>query len=93
MDNAAVARQVQPGMKVRGREYLRMIYGHDYLHPQRQERLKRRNLQHKQSSALREYALGIESLERLAAGEPLHRIHVPVFGVLALESEPMDPRL
>lgn len=93
MENAAVDRQVQPGMKVRGREYLRMIYGHDYLHPQRQEQLKRRNLQHKQSSALREYALGIESLERLAAGEPLHRIHVPVFGVLALESEPMDPRL
>lgn len=93
MENAETSRQVQPGMKVRGREYLRMIYGHDYLHPQRQERLKRRNLQHKQSSALREYALGIESLERLAAGEPLHRIHVPVFGVLALESEPMDPRL
>lgn len=93
MENAETSRQVQPGMKVRGREYLRMIYGHDYLQPQRQERLKQRNLQHKQSSALREYALGIESLERLAAGEPLHRIHVPVFGVLALESEPMNPRL
>ncbi|MDO5029330.1 MAG: polynucleotide kinase-phosphatase [Corynebacterium sp.] len=93
MENAGVSRHAQPGMKVRGRDYLRMIYGHDYLHPQRLERLKQRNLQHKQSSALREYALGIEALERLAAGEPLHRIHVPVFGVLALESEPMNPRL
>jgi len=31
--------------------------------------------------------------ERFTAGEPLYRVHRCVFGVLALESEPVDPRL
>lgn len=83
----------QPGLKVRGREYLRIIYGPEYTEPQNLSRLKDRNLGHKRSLALREYALGLESLERLAADEPLWRIHEPVFAVLALESEPVDPRL
>ena len=39
------------------------------------------------------FALGIEALERFVAGEPLYRVHECVFGVLALESEPVDPRL
>jgi hypothetical protein len=84
---------VQPGLKVRGREYLRIIYGPDYTVPHHLERLRERNLGHKRSLALREYALGLESLERLARGEPLWRVHEPVFAVLALESEPVDPRL
>jgi protein phosphatase len=83
----------QPGVKVRGREYLRIIYGPDYTDPESLQRLRDRNLGHKRSLALREYALGLESLERLARGEPLWRVHEPVFGVLALESEPVDPRL
>jgi protein phosphatase len=84
---------VQPGLKVRGREYLRIIYGPDYTEPQNLTRLRDRNLSHKRSLAVREYALGLESLERVARGEPLWRIHEPVFAVLALESEPVDPRL
>lgn len=84
---------VQPGLKVRGREYLRLIYGPDYTRPAHLERLKDRGLGHKRSLALREYALGLESLERLARSEPLWRVHEPVFAVLALESEPVDPRL
>jgi len=84
---------VQPGLKVRGREYLRLIYGPDYTEPGNIDRLRQRNLGHKRSLALREYALGLESLRRAAAGEPLWRVHEPVFGVLALESEPVDPRL
>jgi protein phosphatase len=84
---------VQPGLKVRGREYLRIIYGPDYTELQHLARLRDRNLNHKRSLALREYALGLESLERLAREEPLWRIHEPVFAVLALESEPVDPRL
>ena len=84
---------VQPGLKVRGREYLRIIYGPDYTRPQNLRRLKDRNLGHKRSLAGREYALGLESLERLARGEPLWRVHEPVFAVLAMESEPVDPRL
>lgn len=84
---------VQPGVKVRGSEYLRIIYGPDYLEPANLDRLRDRNLGHKRSLALREYALGLEALERLARSEPLWRIHEPVFGVLALESEPVDPRL
>jgi protein phosphatase len=83
----------QPGVKVRGREYLRIIYGPDYTDPPNLVRLRDRNLGHKRSMALREYALGLESLERVARGEPLWRIHEAVFAVLAMESEPVDPRL
>jgi protein phosphatase len=84
---------VQPGLKVRGREYLRLIYGPDYTEPQHLERLRERSLGRKRGLALREYALGVEGLERLAHGEPLWRVHECVFAVLALESEPVDPRL
>lgn len=84
---------VQPGIKVRGREYLRIIYGPDYLKPENLRRLKDRSVTHKRSMALREYALGVEALERFVAREPLWRVHQAVFGVLAMESEPVDPRL
>jgi protein phosphatase len=84
---------VQPGLKVRGREYLRIIYGPDYTEPVNLERLRPRGLGHKRSLALREYALGLEALDRVARGEPLWRVHQCVFAVLALESEPVDPRL
>ncbi len=84
---------VQPGLKVRGREYLRLIYGPDYLRPDNLARLRERNLQPKRSLALREYALGLEALDRYVAGEPLWRVHEAVFAILALESEPVDPRL
>ena len=83
----------QPGIKVRGREYLRIIYGPDYTEPANLARLRDRHLGRKRSLALREYALGLEALERGARGDPLWRIHEAVFGVLALESEPVDPRL
>jgi protein phosphatase len=83
----------QPGVKVRGREYLRIIYGPDYTEPANLQRLRDRNLGHKRSLASREYALGIEALERAVRQEPLWRVHEPVFAVLALESEPVDPRL
>jgi len=84
---------VQPGLKVRGREYLRIIYGPDYTEPANLDRLRQRGLGHKRSLALREYALGLEALDRVARGEPLWRVHECVFAVLALESEPVDPRL
>ncbi|MGW5540649.1 polynucleotide kinase-phosphatase [Streptomyces sp. NPDC003998] len=86
-------RLVQPGVKCRGREYLRIIYGPEYTRPDNLARLRQRFLNHKRSLALREYALGLEALDRLADGEPLWRVHEAVFGVLALESEPVDPRL
>ncbi len=84
---------VQPAVKCRGREYLRIIYGPDYTEPENLERLRRRGLSGKRSLALREFALGVESLERFVRGEPLWRVHQAVFAVLALESEPVDPRL
>ena len=86
-------RIVQPGVKCRGPEYLRIIYGPEYLEPRNLTRLRRRFLGRKQSLALREYALGLEALERFVAREPLYRVHEVVFAVLALESEPVDPRL
>ena len=82
-----------PGIKVRGREYLRIIYGPDYTVDANLARLRDRSVNHKRSMALREYALGLEALDRVARGEPLWRIHQAVFAVLALESEPVDPRL
>lgn len=82
---------IQPGLKVRGREYLRIIYGPDYT--ESLETLRNRGLGRKRSLALREHTLGLEALARLADGEPLWRVHEPVFAVLALESEPVDPRL
>jgi protein phosphatase len=84
---------VQPAIKCRGPEYLRIIYGPEYSRPEHLERLRERGLSTKRSMALREFALGIESLERFVRGEPLRRVHECVFGVLALESEPVDPRL
>lgn len=83
----------QPGIKVRGTEYLRIIYGPDYLEPENLHRLRDRDVGHKRSMALREYALGVEAVERFVADEPLWRVHQAVFGVLAMESEPVDPRL
>ncbi len=84
---------VQPGIKCRSREYLRIIYGPEYTEPKNLTRLRQRGLSHKRSLAVREFALGIEGLERLVANEPLYRVHECAFGVLALESEPVDPRL
>jgi len=84
---------VQPAIKCRGREYLRIIYGPEYTAPENLERLRSRGLSAKRSLAMREFALGLEALERFVRGEPLRRVHECVFGVLALESEPVDPRL
>ncbi|MET7288471.1 polynucleotide kinase-phosphatase [Streptomyces sp. NPDC005573] len=86
-------RLVQPGIKCRGREYLRIVYGPEYTRPENLAKLRQRFLNHKRSLAVREYALGLEALDRLAEGEPLWRVHEAVFAVLALESEPVDPRL
>ncbi len=84
---------LQPALKVRGREYLRIIYGPEYDAPEHLERLRARGLTGKRNLALREFALGHEALRRFVAGEPLRRVHECVFAVLALESEPIDPRL
>jgi protein phosphatase len=84
---------VQPAVKCRGREYLRIIYGPDYAADENVVRLRNRGLGHKRSLALAEFALGIEGLERFVRREPLRKVHECIFGVLALESEPVDPRL
>lgn len=84
---------LQPAVKCRGKEYLRIIYGPEYCKPENLTRLKKRGLAKKRSLALQEFALGIEALERFVRKEPLRRIHESAFGVLAMESEPTDPRL
>jgi len=84
---------VQPALKCRGREYLRIIYGPEYTAPEHLDRLRQRGLSLKRTLALREFALGIEGLERFARYEPLRRTHECVLAVLALESQPVDPRL
>ncbi|WP_422631925.1 polynucleotide kinase-phosphatase [Pseudokineococcus basanitobsidens] len=84
---------VQPALKVRGPEYLRLVYGPDYRAPENLRRLRDRDLGRKRSLALREHALGVEALQRLVDAEPLWRVHEAVVAVLALESDPVDPRL
>ena len=84
---------LQPALKCRGPEYLRIIYGPDYRLPGNLERLKERGVKAKRNLALREFALGVEGLERFVAHAPLREVHQCVFGVLALESEAVDPRL
>ncbi len=84
---------LQPAVKCRGREYLRIIYGPEYLFGENLQRLKKRSLARKRSLALREFSLGMESLERFVSKMPLYKVHECVFGVLAFESEPVDPRL
>ena len=84
---------LQPAIKCRGREYLRIIYGPEYDLPHHLERLRHRGLSAKRSLAIREFCLGVEALTRFVNREPLRRVHECVFGVLALESEPVDPRL
>ncbi|RMI31854.1 polynucleotide kinase-phosphatase [Nocardia stercoris] len=93
LSHRAAGKLVQPGIKCRGREYLRIIYGPDYTAPEHLERLRDRGLHRKRTLALREHGLGLAALDAVAAGEPLWRIHELVFAVLALESEPTDPRL
>lgn len=84
---------VQPAVKCRGREYLRIIYGPEYRTPEHMARLKQRSLSRKRNLALKEFALGLEALERFVAKEPLYRVHECVFAVLALESEAVDAAL
>ena len=84
---------VQPAIKCRGAEYLRIIYGPEYMLPENLDRLRNRSISAKRSLALREFTLGVEGLQRFVEREPLYRVHECAFGVLALESEPVDPRL
>jgi protein phosphatase len=86
-------RLLQPAVKSRGREYLRLIYGPEYTTPAHLERLRGRGLAVKRSLAVNEFALGLEALERFVRHDPLYAVHECVFGVLAMESEPVDPRL
>ena len=84
---------IQPAIKCRGREYLRIIYGAEYDAPNQLPRLRARNVGSKRSLASREFSLGLESLHRFVDNQPLRKVHECVFAVLALESEPVDPRL
>lgn len=84
---------VSPAVKCRGEEYLRIIYGPEYTDPRNIDRLRRRATGFKQRLALREFALGIDALEKFTQDAPLREVHRRVFSILALETEPIDPRL
>lgn len=84
---------LQPAIKCRGRDYLRITYGAEYTLPENIDKLKNRFLKRKQNLALQEFSLGIESLERFIAKKPLRAIHECIFAILALESDAIDPRL
>lgn len=91
--NSTTGRLAQPALKCRGKEYLRIIYGPEYTLPKNLKLLKKRNLGQKRSMASREFALGLEALDRFVKNEPLRRVHECVFGILAMETEGVDPRL
>ena len=93
LTRGAENRLLQPAIKCRGQNYLRIIYGPDYDSDANLVRLRKRGLNAKRGLASREFALGLEALERFVAREPLRRVHECVFAILALESEPVDPRL
>ena len=84
---------IQPAIKCRGKEYLRIIYGPDYTQPENLNNLRKRSLNKKRSLALKEFALGIEALDRFTNNDAMRKVHQCVFGILALESDPVDPRL
>ncbi|MGW8957420.1 polynucleotide kinase-phosphatase [Paenibacillus sp. NPDC055715] len=84
---------IQPAIKVRGRKYLHIIYGMDYLVPEHLKRLKQRRTGKKERHALMEGALGMESVERFVRKDTVEHIHECVLAALSLESEPVDPRL
>lgn len=86
-------RSLQPALKVRGREYLRIIYGPEYTRPEHLARLRTRALGAKRARALREFHLGLEALARFVDRAGTARVHECVLGVLALESDPVDARL
>lgn len=86
-------KMVQPAIKCRGPEYLRIIYGPEYQFAENLDRLRSRRLGMKRMKASKEYALGLEALTRFVTNEPLYRVHECVFAILAMESEPIDPRL
>ncbi|MFL0507446.1 hypothetical protein ACH0B5_17025 [Ureibacillus sp. 179-F W5.1 NHS] len=66
---------IQPAIKVRGRKYLHIIYGMDYLEQENLNRLKKRKVGKKQKLALREFALGIEGIQRFVNGESIERVN------------------
>ncbi|MEO7040539.1 MAG: hypothetical protein ABI186_10970, partial [Candidatus Elarobacter sp.] len=84
---------IQPALKVRRRDYLRVVYGPEYTLPDQLERLRERGLNTKRRLALAEFSLGLEALHRFVERQPLRSVHECVFGAPALESEPVDPRL
>lgn len=86
-------RQLQPAVKVRGREYLRIIYGPEYTRLEHLTRLRARALGAKRARAGREFHLGLEGLHRFIEKAGQARVHECVLGVLALESDPIDARL
>lgn len=86
-------RLIQPAMKVRGRHDLRIIYGPGYDQPENNERVRRRGLRRKMSLAEREFKLGLEGPCRFVEGAPLCHVHECALAVLALEREPVAPRL
>ncbi|MBY3433541.1 polynucleotide kinase-phosphatase [Rhizobium laguerreae] len=84
---------IQPALKVRGLDYLRIIYGVDYSLEENLVRLRDRATRSKRARAIKEHALGVEALDRLVRGEPLRRVHECVAAIIGLESDPSDPRL
>lgn len=75
---------IQPAMKVRGRDYLRIIYGMDYLQPEYFDRLKQRGTKMKRLLAVQEQEIAIHILRCFINGNEIERLRA-VGAFLGLE--------
>lgn len=80
-----------PYMKVRSEEYLRLVYGYDYLEPKKYEKLVRtKQINGKAKLSLSEYDLGMKMLT--ADGDYKKELVVRMIGHMKQEKQ-LDPRL
>ena len=84
---------VTPLIKVRAREYPRIIYGPEYGRLEALPGLRKCSTGRKRTMARIGTVLGQESLARFVDREPMARVHEVVSASMAVASEPIDSRL
>ena len=84
---------VQPAVKCRGREYLRIIYGPEYTAPEHLERLRFSRFRQKASACRKGVCAGYRIPAALCRSRTLATVHLCRFGVLALGGPKLKRRL
>lgn len=84
---------ILPMMKVRGKDYLRIIYGINYNDDKYIHQLRYRNVSKKRFLHYKQTALAVESVKLFANGESFDKWHDYVFANLCLGNVVTDHRL